>query len=55
MEVNEENYTLFTGGLDEEKVIEFGMYFPYQHLELNEGLNYLVLNIKPNCYGKANW
>jgi hypothetical protein len=38
MEVNGAKSNLFTVGLDEEHVIEFSSYFPYQHPKLNEGL-----------------
>jgi len=55
MEVNGEKSTLFTIGLDEDHVIEFGRHFQCRHLELNEGTKYLGFNIKLNCYGKVDW
>jgi hypothetical protein len=53
MEVNGEKSTLFTIGLDEEHVIEFGRYFPYQHPKLNDRLliprQSPLLSIQPIC------
>jgi hypothetical protein len=41
--------------MNEDQDIEFERYFPYQHLDLNDGLKYLGFTLKPNCYGKENW
>jgi len=46
-------YSFLTSGMNEDHDIEFERYFPYQHLDLNDGLKYLGFTLKPNCYGKV--
>jgi hypothetical protein len=29
--------------------------FPFQHLDINEGVKYLGFTLKPNNYGKVDW
>jgi hypothetical protein len=48
-------YTLFTLGMNADQCIGFGRHFPYQHLDLNDGIKYLGFTLKTNCYGKENW
>jgi hypothetical protein len=55
MEVIGANYSFLTSGMNEDQDIEFERYFPYQHLDLNDGPKYLGFTLKPNCYGKENW
>jgi hypothetical protein len=47
--------TLFTSGMDDELSLDFERNFPFQHLDMSEGIKYLGFNLKPNSYGKEDW
>jgi hypothetical protein len=54
MDINENKSALFTFGLDDTHNTRMERFFPFQHLDVNEGVKYLGFTLKPNNYGKTN-
>jgi hypothetical protein len=55
MDIIENNYALFTFCLDDTQNTRMEIIFPFQHLDINEGVKYIGFIIKLNNYGKSNW
>jgi len=54
MEINANNFDLFTSILDDTWNTRMERIFPFQHLDINEGIKYLGFTLKPNKYGKID-
>ena len=55
MEINENNYAVYTVGFEGIQDCGIGGCFPFQHLDMLEWVKYMGLTLKPNCYGKTYW
>jgi hypothetical protein len=55
MDINKNKYSLFTSSLDDTHNTRMERIFPFQNLDINEGVIYLGFTLKPNNYGKAIW
>jgi hypothetical protein len=55
MDINENKSALFTFSLDDTHNTRMERIFPFQHLDINEGVKYLGFTLKPNNYGKVDW
>jgi hypothetical protein len=55
MEINENKSTVYTVGLEGIQDLGIGGCFPFQHLDMLEGVKYMGFTLKPNFYGKVDW